>query len=167
MVEFISRNGNFLINIGPKPDGTLVPEQVERLRAMGAWLTINGDAIYGTRYGKHSDQVDEQLAFTTRARNLYAIKLAQPSAPFTITGTAGWRADHIKSVQLLGSDAAVSFTMTPQGLQITPPSDLGSSQYAWSFEIVTDARQHHPNAIVNDADRVFQGTKKVDLEGGK
>ena len=42
MVEVISRNGNFLINIGPKSDGTLVPEQVERLNAMGDWLKING-----------------------------------------------------------------------------------------------------------------------------
>ena len=52
MIEVVSRNGNFLINIGPKADGTLVPEQVERLRAMGDWLKINGDAIYGTRYWK-------------------------------------------------------------------------------------------------------------------
>ena len=52
MVEVISRYGNFLINIGPKADGTIVQEQEERLRAMGRWLKINGAAIYGTRYWK-------------------------------------------------------------------------------------------------------------------
>ena len=46
MIEVISRNGNFLINIGPKADGTLVPEQVERLQAMGDWLEINGCLLY-------------------------------------------------------------------------------------------------------------------------
>ncbi len=167
MIEVISRNGNFLINIGPKADGTLVPEQVERLHAMGDWLKINGDAIYGTRYWKESEQKDEHLAFTSKGKNLYAIKLAEPTAPFTIMGTSGWKADQVKSVRLLGSDSSVSWKMTPQGLRLTPPSDPGSSVYAWSFEIVTDEQQHHPNSIVTDADKVFSGTRRVDLEGVK
>jgi alpha-L-fucosidase len=167
MVEVISRNGNFLINIGPKADGTLVPEQVERLRAMGDWLKINGDAIYGSRYWKVSDQKDEHLAFTTKGKTLYAIKLAEPSAPFTIADTAGWNADLVKSVRLLGSEANVSWTMSPQGLQITPPSDLGSSQYAWAFEVVTTEEQHHPNVIVHDAGQALKGTKAVDLDGNE
>ena len=68
MVEVISRNGNFLINIGPKADGTLVPQQVERLRAMGDWLSINGDAIYGSRYWKVFEQKKGNLAFTTNGK---------------------------------------------------------------------------------------------------
>jgi len=167
MVEVISRNGNFLINIGPQADGVLVPEQVDRLRAMGAWLKINGAAIYGTRYWKESDQKNEHLAFTTNGKTLYAIQLAEPTAPFTITGAKGWRAEQVKSVRLLGSNASVGFKMTPQGLQITPPSDLGESEYAWSFEVVTDKQQHHPNAIVNDAGKALKGAKRVDLEGAK
>jgi alpha-L-fucosidase len=165
MVEVVSRNGNFLINIGPKADGTLVPEQVERLKAMGAWLKINGEAIYGTRYWKECDQPNEHLAFTAKGKTLYAIKLAKPAAPFTITGTAGWSADQIQVVRLLGSDAKVFWKMTPQGLQITPPADLGRSQYAWSFEILTSEEQHHANAIETDASAALKGTKKVDLDG--
>ena len=92
MIEVVSRNGNFLINIGPKGDGTLVPEQVDRLRAMGDWLRINGDAIYGTRFWKVNGQENEHLAFTTKGKTLYAIRLAKPIAPFTIEATAGWRA---------------------------------------------------------------------------
>ncbi|MDF7809286.1 alpha-L-fucosidase [Pontiellaceae bacterium B12219] len=165
MIEVISRNGNFLINIGPKADGTLVPEQVERLRAMGDWLRINGAAIYGSRYWKECEQTNEHLAFTTNGKNLYAIKLEKPVAPFTIDASKGWKNDQVKSVRLLGSDAAVSWDMTPAGLQITPPADLGSSQYAWSFEIVTTEEQHHPNVIQRDVDKVLTGTKAVDLDG--
>lgn len=66
MIEVISRNGNFLINIGPREDGTIPEPQVDRLEAMGDWLKINGDAIYGTRYWKQNAQEDEQLAFTTK-----------------------------------------------------------------------------------------------------
>jgi hypothetical protein len=161
----ISRNGNFLVNIGPKADGTIVPEQLERLHAMGDWLKINAEAIYGTRYWKNCEQKNEHLAFTTRGKILYAVKLAEPSTPFTITGSAGWNAGQVKSVRLLGSDAKVNWSMTPQGLQINPPRDLGASSYAWSFEIVTDEEQHHPNVIVLDASAALERTEKVDLNG--
>lgn len=160
MVEVISRNGNFLINIGPKADGTLVPEQVERLRAMGDWLKINGDAIYGTRYWKAYSQESEKLAFTTKGNNLYAIKLAKPSAAFTIEATKGWKAEDVKSVRLLGSDAAVDWSVGPDGLTLTPPGDPGKSQHAWSFEIVTGSQQHDPNAIVSDPDQAFKRARK-------
>lgn len=165
MVEVISRNGNFLVNIGPKADGTIPAPQVERLRAMGDWLHINGAAIYGSRYWKVSSQADEHLVFTTNGKKLYAIQLQQPAQPFTIEGTAGWGADQVKQVRLLGADASVAWEMTAQGLKITPPAELGQSQYAWSFEILTDAEQHHPNVIQKNASKALQGTRKVDLDG--
>lgn len=165
MIEVVSRNGNFLINIGPKPDGTLVPEQVERLRAMGEWLNINGEAIYGSRYWKINTQEDGQLAFTTKGKTLYAIALRKPEESFVIEGTIGWNEDQIQSLQLIGSQEPAKWEMTPDGLKIIPPADLGKSKYAWTFKIVTDMKQHTPNAIQTDADKAFEGTKKVDLDG--
>ena len=165
MVEVVSRNGNFLINIGPKADGSLVPEQVERLKAMGEWLKINGDAIYGSRYWKVNHQNSPKVAFTTNGKKLYAIRLDEPRKPFNIDATAGWKPEQILAVRLLGSDAKVQWAVTDDGLQITPPKDLGQSQYAWSFEILTDAEQHHPEALQKDATTAFKGTKAVDLDG--
>lgn len=55
--------------------------------------------------------------------------------------------------------------MTSSDLKIIPPSDLGKSKYGWSFEIVTNEEQHHPKAIQTDADKAFERTNKVDLEG--
>ena len=165
LVEVVSRNGNFLINIGPRSDGSIPEPQMERLMAMKHWLGVNGEAIYGSRYWKHSDQKEDHLAFTTNGAKLFAIMLQEPDAPFVISGTAGWGKEMVKSVRLLGSDAKVNSTMTDQGLQITPPKDLGESKYAWAFEIVTDENQHTPNVIVNDEDAALKGTKKVDLDG--
>lgn len=155
MVEVVSRNGNFLINIGPKADGTIPAWQVERLRAMGDWLKINGDAIYGTRYWKENTQKNEHLSFTTKGKTLYAIKCDRPKAVFTLEATAGWDKSRVKSIKLMGSDAHVRWTMTSSGLQIIPPRDLGKSTFAWSFEITTDREQHHPNAIVSDSDKAM------------
>jgi alpha-L-fucosidase len=55
LVRYLARaagmNANFLLNVGPQPNGKLQPEQVERLMAMGAWMKVNGESIYGTRGG--------------------------------------------------------------------------------------------------------------------
>jgi alpha-L-fucosidase len=158
MVEIVCRNGNFLINIGPKADGTIPAWQVERLRAMGDWLRINGEAIYGTRYWKENTQENENLSFTTKAKTLYAIKCTRPRAPFVIEGAAGWKKGQVKSVKLIGCNAPVRWAMTPGGLEITPPENLGTSMFAWAFKIVTDRTQHHPNALTADADQAMSNT---------
>jgi alpha-L-fucosidase len=54
LVKAAGRGANLLLNVGPRPDGTLQPEAVERLLAMGEWLRANGDSIYGTRRGPYA-----------------------------------------------------------------------------------------------------------------
>ncbi len=49
LVDIASKGGNFLLNIGPKPDGTFPTEAIERLNAIGVWMNVNGTAIYGTQ----------------------------------------------------------------------------------------------------------------------
>jgi alpha-L-fucosidase len=51
LVRAAGANANFLLNVGPRPDGTIQPEFVSRLEEMGAWLRKNGASIYGTRGG--------------------------------------------------------------------------------------------------------------------
>ena len=165
LIEVVSRNGNFLINIGPKSDGTIIPQQVKRLQAMGRWLKIDGPAIYGSRYWKVYEQANGHLAFTTNGNTLYAIAMKRPTSSITIDATAGWTADEVTSVRLLGCQWEVAWSVTAAGLQITPPENLGSSKHAWSFEIETAKPQHSPNAINLDAASALKNTKKVDLEG--
>ncbi|HEV8146794.1 MAG TPA: alpha-L-fucosidase [Bryobacteraceae bacterium] len=48
LIEVVSKGGNLLLNVGPTPDGRIQEEFATRLNAMGAWMKVNGDAIYGT-----------------------------------------------------------------------------------------------------------------------
>ena len=48
LVDIVSKGGNFLLNIGPRPDGTIQQEAIDRLRAIGAWMKVNGEAIHAT-----------------------------------------------------------------------------------------------------------------------
>jgi alpha-L-fucosidase len=52
LVEVATRGGNFLLNVGPQPDELIQREFPQRLRAIGAWLAVNGESIYGTTYGR-------------------------------------------------------------------------------------------------------------------
>lgn len=49
LVDIASKGGNYLLNVGPRADGTFPRESIDILKGMGAWMKINGDAIYGTK----------------------------------------------------------------------------------------------------------------------
>jgi alpha-L-fucosidase len=122
-VDVVSKNGNLLINVGPRGDGTIPAEQAERLLALGAWLETNGAAIYGSRpweraEGRASDGTP--LRFTRGADALYAVLLDTPREPrITIEGLtapAGAR------VGLLGYEGPLMFAQEEGGLTIELPS---------------------------------------------
>jgi len=84
LVDIVSKNGNLLLNVGPKPGGEIPAVQVDRIKGVGAWLSMNGDAIYGTRpwkraEGKTTDGLD--VRFTSKPGSLFAILMEAPRGP--------------------------------------------------------------------------------------
>ena len=79
LVNVASKGGNFLLDVGPTPEGTIQPEFVERLQAMGKWMKVNGDSIYGTTYGPW-----QNLPFgktTAKGKTIYLHVFDWPSKP--------------------------------------------------------------------------------------
>lgn len=74
LVSTVANNGNLLLNIGPKADGTLPTEQVKRLLELGRWLEVNGEGIYETRCSKRTSKVREggqEIHYTRKGQDLY------------------------------------------------------------------------------------------------
>lgn len=69
LVDIVSKGGNYLLNVGPTGEGVIPQPNVERLEAMGRWLAVNGEAIYGTQPGPLQGRAD--LRSTRKKGTIY------------------------------------------------------------------------------------------------
>lgn len=135
LADIVSKNGNLLLDVGPESDGTIPPVQMSRLRALGAWMHQNGDAIYGTRpwtraTGKTSDGLD--VRFTRKNNNLYAILLGKPKqSEVTLLDVA---ARPGSSLHLLGDPQPLKWNAVGRDLKVTLPATL-PGQYAYVLQL--------------------------------
>ena len=104
LINSAGRNANFLLNIGPKPDGTVQDDFVARLKEMGDWLTKNGESIYGTRGGPIAPR--PWGVTTQKGALVYAHVLDWPDPVLPIPRLA----KKVKSAKLLGSGQKVTIT---------------------------------------------------------
>ena len=116
LVEVASRGGNFLLNVGPQPDGVIQPEFQERLRAIGEWLAVNGEAIYGTTYGPV--QGVAALRTTAKGESLYLHVFDWPSGALEISGVK----PKVLSARLLAGGEPLKFRQTEESLTIDVPA---------------------------------------------
>ena len=141
LVDIVSKNGNLLLDVGPEPDGTIPPVQMDRLNKLGAWLKQNGESIYGTKPWTRANGTTNQvtadgkaveLRFTQKSGKLYVTLLGKPAASTVLLHNV--KAAAGSTVNLLGSDAPVKWAQKSDDLEVTLPASLPGS-YAWVVRV--------------------------------
>ncbi|MBQ6563076.1 MAG: alpha-L-fucosidase [Clostridia bacterium] len=144
LVDIVSKNGNLLLNVGPKPDGTFTEEDTAILKTIGSWLQVNGESIYASRpwrmYGEGPTKVVEgqfadnirksytsdDFRFTTANGALYAFAMGDnEEGKYTIKALGEQDASRvanfhgiIRKISLLGSNEMISWSRDSEGLHI-------------------------------------------------
>jgi alpha-L-fucosidase len=141
LIDVVSRGGNLLLNVGPTADGRIPVIMQQRLRDIGSWLAVNGEAIYGTRpWLDGSAQTGDSGAaapvlYTRSGTTLYAHFLEWPEGDIRIDGLAP---DDRVSVSLLGFARPIAWHVEGQSVIIEPPLMSPSempSPYSYVFRI--------------------------------
>jgi alpha-L-fucosidase len=124
-VDIVSKNGNLLLNVGPMADGTIPEIQFSRLRALGVWLKVNGEAIFSTRPWVRAEGATEDgtaVRFTRQGQALYAILLGTPREEQIIL--KGVRAPAGAGITLLGRAGDLAWMQKEEDLSVTLPGRL-------------------------------------------
>ncbi|MGV9200717.1 MAG: alpha-L-fucosidase, partial [Promethearchaeia archaeon] len=126
-VDIVSKNGNLLLNVGPKADGSIPKEQKEVLLALGEWLKVNGEGIFGTRPWKRAEGKTEggiSLRFTQKQKKntLFLFLMENPDSE-TIT-VHDLRLEDQSNITLLGNKETLRFSQLDSNVEIDLPGNL-------------------------------------------
>ena len=122
-VDIVSKNGNLLLNVGPMADGSISDLQLQRLEGLGAWLAVNGEAVFGTRPWTSAEGETREgigVRFTRKPDALFAIILAAP--PGATVTLRGLRAGPETTVRMLGSEAPLAWRQASDGITGSIPA---------------------------------------------
>jgi alpha-L-fucosidase len=133
-VDIVSKNGNLLLDIGPRADGSISELQLVRVRELGKWLRVNGEGIYETRPWVRSEGKAGELPvrFTQKDDALYAILLGKPETRQIVLESLQVREG--TRVQMLGSGGDLSSRTTGGNLHVGLPAEL-PGDYAYTLKI--------------------------------
>lgn len=165
LVDNVSKNGNLLLNVVQRPDGSLDPEVEQMLRQLADWNAIHGEGIFGTRpwlvYGESAVKVKggsfgedykynaREIRFTTKGPTLYAFALGWPEDRKvmirSLARPAGSSINHIEQIGLMGYAGKLVWQQSLEGLTVTLPEQK-VSEYTVGLKITGAALTNVPFA---------------------
>ncbi len=122
LMQNVSRNGTLLLNLTQHGRGDLDPEVVQLCKDVGAWLKINGEAVYASRPFEVCQENSNSVCYTRHNDHVYAALMNWQGDPITLAAlrVGGATLGNVSKVELLGSDIPLTFVQDEQGLTVTP-----------------------------------------------
>ena len=158
LIDVVSKNGIFMLNVSPRADGIIPQEQKDILLEIGDWLKVNGEAIYATRpwhiwgegptsqpegdFENHKEFMKlkysaDDIRYTAKGNVVYAMTLGTPEAgkKILLKGFANnSHSDKVKKVSVLGTNQIIEWKQTIDGLQVKVPILSGDVAVAFKIE---------------------------------
>lgn len=160
LIDVVSKNGIFMLNVSPRADGIIPLAQQIILLEIGDWLKMNGEAIYGTRpwyvfgegptaqpvgdFANHKEFMKlkysaEDIRYTTKDNVIYAMTLGMPEAGKRIilkgfTSNRHTKSLKVKSVSALGTNQPINWSLTKEGLVVEVPVMSGDDALVFKVE---------------------------------
>ncbi|KAK3671938.1 hypothetical protein LTR78_008113 [Recurvomyces mirabilis] len=138
LMDIISKNGNFLLDVGPTANGTIIAIEQQNLRAAGQWIKEHAEAIYGTRYWFVTPEEGDAVRFTQTSDAFYITTLYPPNATLVLDSPVPYvSGDQVTVVGGNMSGTVVPSMLLSNGsLQLTIPQAVQSAdRYSWVFKI--------------------------------
>ena len=157
IAEIASKGGNYLLNVGPDGNGVIPEESVKILKAIGAWMKINGEAIYGTNKWTTAKEgptkidmksteyrannkfdfsfTSEDFWFTTKDHCVYVISLTTPTNETVNVKSLFGCHQKIKSIELLGNKGSLKWKTTDGKVDITLPVNEKADQTGFVLKV--------------------------------
>ncbi|MCG6190107.1 alpha-L-fucosidase [Maribellus maritimus] len=143
LTEITSKGGNYLLNVGPTSEGLFPEESIKQLKAIGDWMSINGESVYGTckwrvnHEGPYSAEIkgtsnrekegfnagftSEDFWFSKKDNIVYATSLKWPEAKNILIKAFASSEEKIVKVRLLGSKSKLKWEQDSEGLKVSLP----------------------------------------------
>lgn len=139
LIDVTAKGGNYLLNVGPTAEGLIPKPSIDRLKQIGKWLKINGEAIYATEKLQNNYKQGDHIRFTKeKGKSVYfSIVMKKPGKTIILKNL---RPDENSTIQLLGMEKSLKWEFNAEeGLKIVIPKEIlntwNKNTYAWTFKI--------------------------------
>jgi alpha-L-fucosidase len=138
LIDIVSKNGNFLLDVGPTANGTIIEIEQRNLRTAGAWIKDHGEAIFNTTYWFVTPEEGQAVRFTQNSNAFYITTLYPPNGTLVIDSPVPYVSGD--DVQIVGGNMSGSIVPSRLfgngSLELTISDEVrGADSYAWVFKI--------------------------------
>lgn len=138
LVDIVSKNGNFLLDVGPTANGTIVEVEQRNLREAGAWIKSHGEAIFNTTYWFVATEEGDNIRFTMSQDAFYVHLLEKPKGSVVLDSPVPWvPGDQVTVVGGSQKGTVVPSKKLGNGSLVLDVSEdvANADQYVWVFKI--------------------------------